>query len=63
MTETAAAVHALSGTWLPRVVGGDPCAPAESGFPVDPTLVVLVLIAAVGVGGGIRIMRSGTVAV
>ncbi len=55
---TAAAVHALSGTWLPRVVGGDPCAPAESGFPVDPTLVVLVLIAAVGVGGGIRIMRS-----
>jgi hypothetical protein len=57
--ETAAAVHALSGRWLPRGRGTASCGPSEGrDFPVDPALVVLGAIAVVGVGGGVRILRS-----
>ncbi len=55
---TAEAVHALSGRWLPLGRGGDACAPETGGLPFEPSLLVLAIIAVVGVGGGIRIMRS-----
>jgi hypothetical protein len=56
---TSEAVHALSGRWLPRGRATQSCGPSEGGgFPVDPALVVLGAIAVVGVGGGVRILRS-----
>ncbi|HYF47609.1 MAG TPA: hypothetical protein VD926_15445 [Acidimicrobiales bacterium] len=56
---TAAAVHALSGRWLPRGRADDACALDEGGLPFEPSLLVLGAIAVVGVGGGVRILRSG----
>ena len=56
---TSDAVHALSGRWLPLGRASDACAPESGGLPFAPSLIVLVLIAVVGVGGGVRIMRSG----
>jgi hypothetical protein len=56
---TSEAVHALSGRWLPRGRATQSCGPSEGrSFPVDPALVVLGAIAVVGVGGGVRILRS-----
>ena len=56
---TSQAVHALSGRWLPRGRATQSCGgPEGSDFPVDPALVVLGAIAVVGVGGGVRILRS-----
>jgi len=55
---TASAVHALSGRWLPRGRAADACAPDDGGLPFEPSLLVLGAIAVVGVGGGVRILRS-----
>jgi hypothetical protein len=56
---TSQAVHALSGRWLPRGRATESCGSSEGrDFPVDPALVVLGAIAVVGVGGGVRILRS-----
>lgn len=60
---TGDAVHALSGRWLPLGRAGDACAPESGGLPFAPSLIVLVLIVVVGVGGGVRIMRGGPSAV
>jgi hypothetical protein len=57
--EASDAVHALSGRWLPLGRAGDACAPESGGLPFAPSLIVLGAIAVVGVGGGVRIMRSG----
>lgn len=59
---TAEAVHALSGRRLPVGRAGDQCTPESGGLPFDPSLIVLGAIAVVGVGGGVRIMRSTPVA-
>jgi hypothetical protein len=60
---TSDAVHALSGRWLPLGRASDACAPESGGLPFAPSLIVLVLIVVVGVGGGVRIMRGGPSAV
>jgi hypothetical protein len=56
---TASAVHALSGRWLPRGRASDACGSEGGGLPFEPSLLVLGAIAVVGVGGGVRILRSG----
>ena len=59
---TSDAVHALSGRWLPLGRATDACAPETGGLPFEPSLIVLAAIAVIGVGGGVRIMRGGSVA-
>lgn len=59
---TSDAVHALSGRWLPLGRAADACAPETGGLPFEPSLIVLAAIAVIGVGGGVRIMRSGAAA-
>ena len=56
---TSEAVHALSGRWLPLGRATDACPPETGGLPFEPSLIVLGVIAVVGVGGGVRIMRTG----
>ena len=58
MVATAQAVHALSGRWLPRAPAADACTPEGGGLPFEPSLLVVGAIAVVGVGGGVRILRS-----
>jgi hypothetical protein len=56
---TASAVHALSGRWLPRGLASEACVPDDGRLlPFEPSLLVLGAIALVGVGGGVRILRS-----
>jgi hypothetical protein len=56
---TSAAVHALSGRWLPRGRAAEACAPEDGSLlPFEPSLLVLGGIAVIGVGGGVRILRS-----
>ena len=55
---TSRAVHALSGSWLPRGRAAEACTPESGGLPFEPSLLVLGAIAVVCVGGGLRILRS-----
>ena len=55
---TSQAVHALSGSWLPRGRAAEACTPESGGLPFEPSLLVLGAIVVVGVGGGVRILRS-----
>jgi Prenyltransferase and squalene oxidase repeat len=55
---TSAAVHALNGRWLPRGRAAEACRPDGGGLPFEPSLLVVGAIAVIGVGGGVRILRS-----
>jgi hypothetical protein len=55
---TSEALHALSGRWLPRGKAAEACTPDDGGLPFEPSLLVLGAIAVIGVGGGVRILRS-----
>lgn len=60
---TSEAVHALTGAWLPQGRAPFACGVDEGRqLPFEPSLLVLGAIAVVGVGGGLRILRSAPAA-